>query len=159
METDHKTDFHAHFSRREGIAQGGKMYILKVTTDGKVFSMKMGHDLLKMAQEAAGGYIEIVHPINLPRPFCMIVDDEGRLKQKPFNEIASILYGYPAACSHPIVGNVILVKEVELPDGKRDIGGLSDEDVNTVIGIIATERQNWQAELLKSVRETIPCRT
>ena len=75
------------------------MYILKVTTkvttDGKVFSMKTEHDLLKMAQEAAGGYIEIVHPINLPGPFCMIVDDEGRLKQKPFNEIASILYGYP----------------------------------------------------------------
>ena len=134
------------------------MYILTVTPDGMLSAKEAEPDLLTRLQEIVGGFIEIVHPKNLPRPFCMIVDDEGRLKQKPVNEIASILYGYPTACKHPIVGDVAFVKVVELPDGERDIGGLSEQEINMIIGLIAKERQSWQTEFLKPIREMIPCR-
>ena len=135
------------------------MYILTVTAGGELSAKEAEPDLLTKLQETVGGFIEIVHPKNLPRPFCMIVDDEGRMKQKPVNEIASILYGYPTACKHPIVGDVALVKDVELPDGERDIGGLSEEDINTIVGLISKERRIWVAQAHWMLTEAAKCCT
>ena len=124
------------------------MNIIKVTTRDDLTVMKAEPDFLKGLQKIVGGFIEIVHPKNLPHPFCMVVDDEGRINNKPINKIGSLLYGYPTTTRHPIVGDVAFVKTVDLPDGDKDIGGLSDTEASTIMDLIAKERKRWQAELL-----------
>ena len=70
----------------------------------------------KYLQNIVGGYIEIVRPRGLPWPFCMIVDEEGRLKRKAINEIGSALY-QAGQHKEPIVGDIAIVKEVETKEG------------------------------------------
>lgn len=53
------------------------------------------------ARSIVGGWIEVVHVSCLPsskkiidlEPLRLIVDDEGLLKDKPYNKVASVLYG------------------------------------------------------------------
>ena len=45
-----------------------------------------GEPTLKAMQEAVGGYIEVVYAENGDQ---IIIDEEGRLKEKPINEDAS----------------------------------------------------------------------
>ena len=47
---------------------------------------------LKDAQEFIGGYIEIVHTMKGAQ---LIIDEVGRHKELPVNELASMLYGGP----------------------------------------------------------------
>lgn len=77
-----------------------------------------------------GGYIEHVKPIGLKEPLCMIVDDEGLLKNRPFNPIASSLYGFQFH-GHPIVGVAVIMKD-EYVNGGRDIVGLSDDEASRI---------------------------
>lgn len=53
----------------------------------------------KELQGYVGGYIEIVR---LPNSYILVVDEEGRLKNKKLNKKASELAG------QPIVGDVVL---------------------------------------------------
>lgn len=55
----------------------------------------------KELQGYVGGYIEIVR---LPNNYILVVDEEGRLKNKKLNKKASELAG------QPIVGDVVLCK-------------------------------------------------
>jgi len=59
---------------------------------------------LKQRQELVGGYIEYVH---LKDGGSLIVNEEGRLRDLPFNQIASNLAG------KIITGNVILISKIE----------------------------------------------
>lgn len=64
---------------------------------------------LKDLQEFVGGHIEFVAP-ELLRPIdpflLMCLDDEGKIKEKPINGLASVLYGNPFDC---IAGDVVLL--------------------------------------------------
>lgn len=57
---------------------------------------------LKEAQEVVGGYVELVHPKVSPG-YTLIVDEEGRMKGKPLNEMGCRLYG------GDIVGDIIVL--------------------------------------------------
>lgn len=57
-------------------------------------------EVLKVLQEAVGGYIEVVQIGDM----IMIVDEEGRLKHKPKNPRASLGAG------RTIVGTVVVMK-------------------------------------------------
>ena len=48
-----------------------------VTTNHEVRVEDFNDPLYKTVGSAVGGYIEHVHPMRLPRPFCMIVNEEG----------------------------------------------------------------------------------
>lgn len=84
--------------------------------------------------EAVGGRIEIVHPVGLPDPYVMIVNEDGLIRGHNFNQIASVLYGTQDH-GHPVVGNVVIMKE-GFVDGEPDIVGLDPEDILVVAGII-----------------------
>lgn len=87
---------------------------------------------------AVGGWIEIVHPRQLPSPYCMIVNDEGLLRGLPLNMLGSVFYE-TGKHGHPIVGNIVLVKDGYV-NGERDIIGLDDDDLHflaTMIGAIS----------------------
>ena len=117
------------------------MNAVKATTGRIVTVFEITEPLYKSMQNAVGGYIEIVRPKGLPHPYCMIVDEEGRLKNKLINEIGSVLY-QTHMHSEPIVGDVAIVKEVDTEDGP-DLCGLSESEVNYVLQIIerlCTER-------------------
>lgn len=60
----------------------------------------------------------------------MLVDEEGLLKEKPLNIIASYLYEFDMH-KHPIVGNVLIVGEKWIGDG-ISFCGISDKDFNIV---------------------------
>jgi hypothetical protein len=84
--------------------------ILTIDTNGTITPIDLDTRTLdlKRLQTLVGGFIEVVHPVPFGGPIfddvVMIVDDEGKLKDKPVNVLASALYnGYD-----PIVGDVVL---------------------------------------------------
>lgn len=56
------------------------------------------------------GFIEIVRPLNLERPYVMICNEDYIALDLPFNKIGSYLYG-TAIHMHPILGNIVIMKE------------------------------------------------
>lgn len=72
--------------------------ILKLPVSGPC-EVKQIENTLEALQQEVGGYIET---LTLAADCCMIVDEEGRLKDKPLNEKASRL-------GLPIVGDALFV--------------------------------------------------
>lgn len=89
------------------------MYAVKLNTqlDIEIVKKKPEQELLDFCYQNIGcQYIETVHPRYLQEPYILMIDEEGRLKDKPaVNFIASYLYG---AHEHhePIVGDVLVMK-------------------------------------------------
>lgn len=99
--------------------------ILTIDTNGTITPIDLETRALdlKRLQTLVGGYIEVVRPVPFGGPVfdCvrMVVDEEGKFKDKPVNVLASALYnGYD-----PIVGDVVLVAFDFEPD--PDIYALS----------------------------------
>lgn len=106
---------------------------IKITTCNTIDIIDLNEPLYKSLQEVVGGYIEIVRPKGLHHPYCMIVDEEGVLKQKPLNRIGSELYNFENQGNNsPIVGDIVIVKEVELDEG-RDISPLTEDEIAELI--------------------------
>jgi len=112
------------------------MKAIKITTNNEVSMFNVLQPTYKALQKVVGGYIEIVHPKGLPHPFCLVVNEEGLLNKKPINKYGSFLYGYQEH-RQPIVGDIVIMKEVETEDG-RDLGGLSDAEIRE-LGVILME--------------------
>lgn len=74
--------------------------------NGKMFE-------LEEVQRLVGGYIEIV---NLGGEDVMVVDEEGKLKGKPVNTVATIIAHMRHAIHHNdcIVGDVLICKNCEI---------------------------------------------
>ena len=86
--------------------------------------------------------IEHVLPKGLKSPYCMLVNEEGLLKDLPFNLIGSLLYQTPIH-GNVVVGNIIIMKD-GIVDGEPDIIGLDDDDIikvqqNIIRNILAWE--------------------
>ena len=84
--------------------------IIAIDTNGTITPIDLdSRELdLKRLQTLVDGYIEVVHPVPFGGPIfdrvVMLIDDEGKLKGKSVNVLASALYnGYD-----PIVGDVVL---------------------------------------------------
>lgn len=82
--------------------------------------------LYQTVGEAVDGWIEIVHPVGIKRPFVMIVNEEGLLHDLEMNALGSLLYG-TLVHGQPIVGNIVIMKE-GFADGEPDIIGLEDQE-------------------------------
>ena len=74
-----------------------------IKESGFISEWKDSGDQLESLKKAVGGYIETV-PVRPWRKVVMVVDEEGVLKGKGINIIASEMAG------QPIVGDVVLVE-------------------------------------------------
>ena len=75
----------------------------------------------------------------------MIVDDEGLLNDKPVNYLASVAYGYKQH-GQPIVGNTLIVKPVETPDGVIE-DGFTAESVEVALSEEASYLTVYKADV------------
>jgi len=66
---------------------------------------------LEQAQKVVGGYVELV---DLEKYGCLLVDEEGLLKRKPINHLATKLYN--KLFDGVIVGDAIHIK----PENRKD---------------------------------------
>lgn len=101
-----------------------------VTTDLEIRIEEFSDPLYKTVGSAVGGYIEHVKPARLRHPYCMIVNEEGRLLDLPLNHIGSFFYGTDQH-GEPIVGNIVVMKD-GYRNGEPDIVGLDDSEVERV---------------------------
>lgn len=103
---------------------------LVFTHDERMFVKEFTQPLYKSIGEVVGGYIEVVHPRGLEEPLCFICNEEGLLKDLPMNLIGSLWYGTQHH-GHPIVGNIVVMKEGWTDEG-YDLIGLEDEDIHRI---------------------------
>ena len=107
--------------------------VLKLTTDWEIVGIDASGELgwKWCVGEIGCDYMEIVHPVYLPEGYVMVVDEEGLLKENPIvNPVASMAYG-TLEHGEPIVGDVLVMKEVEGPDG-GELVGLDEEEVRVM---------------------------
>ena len=107
-----------------------------VTTDLEVRVEDFEEPLYKTVGAAVGGYIEHVRPMRLKEPYCMIVNEEGRLHKLPINLVGSFFYGTDFH-NEPIVGNIVIMKD-GYRNGEPDIVGLDDTEIERVQNSIST---------------------
>ena len=88
--------------------------------------------------DAVGGWIEIVRPVRLERPYCMIVNEEGVLLNLPMNMFGSFLYGTNYH-GNQILGDIVLLKEGINSDGELDILGLDEQDIKYLCDMVSEE--------------------
>ena len=98
------------------------------TTKDELEIRDFAEPLHETVGKAVGGWIEIVHPVGMKRPFVMIVNEEGLLLNLDINALGSFLYG-TLAHGHPIVGDIVIMKE-GFVDGEPDIVGLTDQEAD-----------------------------
>ena len=69
---------------------------------------------------------ELVHPMHLPQKTAMLVDEDGLFRKLPINQYGCFLYG-TIQHGHPIVGDILLMKEGWTPDGPDLVDYPEDE--------------------------------
>lgn len=82
------------------------MKYLLITTNNETKELDLEN--IEDIQAVLDGYFEMVYPQGLQK-YCLFVDDEGLLKNKPINIVASYWYGYEIH-GQPIVGDVLVSK-------------------------------------------------
>ena len=105
-----------------------------VTTDLEIRIEEFSDPLYKTVGSAVGGYIEHVKPARLRHPYCMIVNEEGRLLDLPLNYVGSYFYGTDQH-GEPIVGNIVIMK-AGYRGGEPDIVGLNDVEAEQIKDVI-----------------------
>ncbi len=103
---------------------------LVVTADKRMYAKGFGKPLYETIGEVVGEWIEIVKPMNLEPPYMIIVNEMGQLLKLKENEVGSWLYGKQLHGT-PIVGNLVIMKEVYTDEGP-DIGGLTDKEMENL---------------------------
>lgn len=101
---------------------------LVITTKYEMRVQEFSEPAYRSIGEAVDGWIEIVHPARLGRPYCMVVNEEGLLRNLPMNVLGSYLYGTDTHGS-PIAGDIVLLKEGINSDGDCDFLGLTEQDI------------------------------
>ena len=105
-----------------------------VTTDLEIRIEEFSDPLYKTVGSAVGGYIEHVKPARLRHPYCMIVNEEGRLLDLPLNYVGSYFYGTDQH-GEPIVGNIVIMKD-GYRGGEPDMVGLNDVEAEQIKDVI-----------------------
>lgn len=100
-----------------------------ITTSDEVSVQDFAYPHYKSLGRVVGGYIEIVRPQGLNRPYCMVVNEEGLMHNLPLNRAGSLLYGTQFHGS-PIVGDIVIMAEgetdkgidfMEIPDNRLEV--------------------------------------
>lgn len=109
-----------------------------ITTKDEMRVQEFSEPAHKSIGEAVGGWIEIVRPVRLKSPYCMIVNDEGVLLNLPRNIFGSFLYGTNYH-GNWILGDIVLLKEGINSDGELDILGLDEQDIKYLCDMASTK--------------------
>lgn len=106
-----------------------KTLLLRVSNTAEVIELKPKKYLYQSMADAIGAeLVEIVQPKFLDDQYCIVCDECGLLKPNPqINIAASWLYGYQEH-DCPIVGDIIIMKNV-FTDNGIDTVGLDDVDI------------------------------
>ena len=98
--------------------------IIKIKPNGMVEQIDCEDITLDYLQSEVDGYIETVRIKDMPnRHLLMVIDEEGKLKNKPINDLAGkIAY---IRFDDYIVGDVVIVKEQD-----EDFVPLTDDEAN-----------------------------
>lgn len=105
------------------------MLVISIKAVDEISLAKIDGESLHKLQSMVGGFIEIVRPQYLKRPYVMIVNEEGLLRDLPVNNTASLLY----AGITPIVGDVVIMKEGYNDEGEPDILGLEPTEASGLL--------------------------
>ena len=120
------------------VERGKPMKGIVLTTDEKMFvkdfAAPLHESLGEAVGKAVGGYIEVVHPRGLDRPYCFVCNEEGLLMDLPLNIMGSLWYG-TLEHGHPIVGNIVVLKQ-DMTDDGHDIVGLEEDDIRKIKQIV-----------------------
>lgn len=108
-----------------------------ITTKYEMRVQEFSEPAYKSIGEAVGGWIEVVRPVRLKRPYCMVVNEEGMLRNLPMNAFGSFLYGIDNHGS-PILGDIVLLKEGINSDGDLDLLGLTELDIKHLCTMAVT---------------------
>lgn len=100
-----------------------KYTAIKIDTKNKVSLVSFDAPLYKGLNAAFDGLVEHVRPRRLPSPYCMMVDEEGLLKELPLNVMGCFLYQTDLH-GHPIASDIYILR-----DASKEIAGLTQEDV------------------------------
>lgn len=109
-----------------------------ITTKDEMRVQEFSEPAHKSIGEAVGGWIEVVRPVRLKRPYCMIVNEEGALINLPRNIFGRFLYGTNYH-GNWILGDIVLLKEGINSDGDRDILGLDEQDIKYLRDMVSAE--------------------
>ena len=107
-----------------------------VTTNNTMRVQEFSEPAHRSIGDAVGGWIEIVHPMRLEQPYCMIVNEEGVLLNLPINTFGSFLYGMDYH-GNPILGDIVLLKEGINSDGEPDILGLDEQEIKHMCDMVS----------------------
>lgn len=107
-----------------------------ITTNDEMRVQEFFEPAHKSIGEAVGGWIEVVHPMRLEQPYCMIVNEEGMFRNLPINNFGSFLYGVDRHCI-PILGDIVLLKECINSDGEPDILGLNEQEIKHMCDMVS----------------------
>ena len=108
-----------------------------ITTKYEMRVQEFSEPAYKSIGEAVGGWIEVVRPVRLGRPYCMVVNEEGLLRNLPMNVLGSFLYGTDKHGS-PIAGDIVLLREGINRDGEYDLLGLTEQDIEYLCNMAVT---------------------
>ena len=110
------------------------MKAIVITAGGMVSQIEVqqnGEPLYELVRKTVDGFMEHIYFPGLPG-FIGTVDEEGKLKNKPVNLLATRLYKNPLDC---LVGDVIILKYGTYK-GDSDIIGIPDEEANRLMNLI-----------------------
>jgi hypothetical protein len=112
------------------------MKMILITTNNEVEQVELKD--YEEIKNKIGGYIEIVMPVGLP-DYCLIIDDEGLLKNLPVNFCGSMWYGF---CKHGqlIVGDILISK----PNLCGDLESLTEFDCEKINLILKDFGMSWR---------------
>lgn len=131
------------------------MKIIEIDIECNVEELEFQGDIGKFIRGKLNGYMEIVHPQYLPHPLCMVVDEEGLLKNLETNPFGSFLYRTHRH-GHPIVGKIYIVKQTGDPFNGYDITGLTDSEVEVFHGLYDNILKSGQILHRKNRKEKAP---
>lgn len=107
-----------------------------ITTKNEMWVQEFSGPAHKSIGDAVGGWIEIVRPVRLKRPYCMVVNEEGMILGLPINSFGSFLYGADYH-GNVILGDIVLLKEGINSDGEPDILGLNEQDIKYLCDMVS----------------------
>ena len=107
-----------------------------ITTKNEMRVQEFSEPTYKSIGDVVGGWIEVVRPVRLKRPYCMIANEEGVLLKLPMNIFGSFIYGTDYH-GNPILGDIVLLKEGINSDGEPDILGLNEQEIKHMCDMVS----------------------
>ncbi len=108
---------------------------LVITTKNEIYTADF-RNFFGVADAMGWRMTEHVNAWGLAAPYCLLIDEEGLLRDEhpEINWIASFWYGANVH-GNPIVGDVVIMKNAMTDDGP-DIVGLTEEEANDLTELV-----------------------